>query len=542
MNLQLRILATMMVICLVAPAIAQEAPIVEAPAGSLRGIVSEGVHSFRGIPYAQAPEGDLRWRPTVPLPAWQGVYDATEFGAACVQPPAPGAIVLHQAQSEDCLFLNIWAPANAHDAPVLVWIHGGSLLIGSGNESINDGAYFAARGIMVVSINYRLGPLGWLAHPALSAESPQNISGNYGLLDQVQALRWVQQNIAAFGGNPENVTIAGESAGALSVMYLMATPQARCLFHRAIAQSAYLITMPELRNSSYADWPDAESVGASLAKQLGATDPAGLRSLDAEELVQEAGRTRYFPLGNIDGQILPSQLVNVFDSGEQAPVPILAGYNEGEIRSLRFLLPPPPADAETYTREIQSRYGDLADAFLSRYPADNIDNSMLETTRDGLYGWTAERLAAKQTAIGVASFLYYFDHGYPAADDPGYRAFHASEIPFVFGTIYSTPPRWPVIPNTPQQRRLSDAMISYWASFARDGIPSAHGEEDWRPYDLERSYMAFEEVPRLRTNPPNAYELHDAVVCRRRAQGDISWNWNVGIIASSLPPKSPECQ
>jgi para-nitrobenzyl esterase len=393
----------------------------------------------------------------------------------------------------------------------------------------------------VVSINYRLGPLGWLAHPALSAESPANVSGNYGLLDQVQALRWVQRNIEAFGGNPENVTIAGESAGALSVMYLMATPQARGLFHRAIAQSAYLITMPELRNSSYTDWPDAEAVGEALATQLGANDLAGLRSLGAEQLVQEAGRTRYFPLGNIDGQILPRQLVDVFDSGEQAPVPILAGYNEGEIRSLRFLLPPPPADAEAYTREIRTRYTDLADAFLNRYPADSIDDSMLETTRDGLYGWTAERLVATQSAIGAASFLYYFDHGYPAADEPGYRAFHASEIPFVFGTIYSTPPRWPVVPKTAQQRRLSDAMISYWASFARDGFPSAHGEESWRAYDQDRSYMAFEEVPRLRTNPPNAYELHDAVVCRRRAQGGISWNWNVGIISPTLPPESPAC-
>jgi para-nitrobenzyl esterase len=428
------------------------------------------------------------------------------------------------------------------DAPVLFWIQGGSLSIGAGNEAIYDGAHFAARGILVVSFNYRLGPLGWLAHPALSAESLRNTSGNYGLLDQIKALRWVQRNIAAFGGDPGKVTIAGESAGALSVMYLMAATEARGLFHRAIAQSAYMITMPELRNGTYSDWPDAESIGVSLASRLGAADLAQLRSMSAEAIVESAARAGYFPLGNIDGRTLRRQLVDVFDRGEQAPVPILAGFNEGEIRSLRFLLPPPPADAAAYVNEIRTRYGDLADAFLARYPADTISESMLATTRDALYGWTSERLAAKQTAIGAPSFLYYFDHGYPAADEAGYHAFHASEVPFVFGTIYSTPPLWPVVPQTAQEQRLSDAMLSYWAAFARDGIPRAQGEENWRPYDRERTYMTFEDVPQLRTGPPNGYEIHEAVVCRRRAQGGIAWHWNVGVIAPPLPPEFPECQ
>ena len=519
-----------------APAQAQ-APVVNAPAGWLRGAAGE-VRIFRGVPYARAPVGALRWRPPAPIPRWRGVRDAGEFGAACPQPPSP--FYTHASMSEDCLFLNIWAPANTRNAPVIVWIHGGSLISGAGSEAIFDGARFAERGVIVISINYRLGPLGWLAHPRLSAESPRHISGNYGLMDQILALRWVRRNIRAFGGDAHNVTIAGQSAGALSVMYLMASPDARGLFRRAIAQSAYMITMPELRNSTYADWPDAEALGLRLANHLGAADLSALRATSAQAFIEAAGRSGYFPLGAIDGRILPRQLVDVFDRGEQARVRILAGFNEGEIRSLRFLLPPPPADGATYSREIRNRYGQLANAFLARYPADAITQSMLATTRDAMYGWTAERLALRQTAIGAPSFLYYFDHGYPAAEDGGFHAFHGSELPFVFGTAALTPHYWPAIPRTAPERRLSDAMVSYWAAFARDGVPLANGEEAWRPYDRSRAYMAFEEAPHMRAGPPNGYDIHEMVVCRRRAHG-VAWNWNVGVIAPPLPPSAPEC-
>lgn len=538
-------LAAAMALCLAAPASAQDAPVINAPAGSVRGEVSGDVAVYRGIPYARPPVSELRWRPPLQLPRWRGVRDATQFGAACVQPPSSETSIYYStfpSMSEDCLFLNVWAPANAQNAPVLVWIHGGSLVSGAGSSAYYDGARLAERGIMVVSINYRLGALGYLAHPALSAESRRNISGNYGLMDQIEALRWIHRNIAAFGGNPQNVTISGESAGALSVMYLMAAPDARGLFQRAIAQSAYMISMPQLRNSTFTDMPAAEAVGVWLAGQLGATDLAGLRSMSAEAITMGAARSGYFPLGNIDGRTLRRQLTDVFDRGEQAPVPILAGFNDGEIRSLRFLLPPPPADGDTYTREIRARYGDLADAFLARYPADNIPESMLATTRDAMYGWTAERLAAKQTTLGAPSFLYYFNHGYPAADEAGLHAFHAAEIPYVFGTTASTPPRWPAVPQTPGELRLSDAMLNYWASFARDGVPRADGEEDWRPYDQARTYMAFEDAPHVRQGPPNGYEIHEAVVCRRRAHGGMSWNWNVGVISPPLPPEAPPCR
>ncbi|UPT61473.1 MAG: carboxylesterase family protein [Hyphomonadaceae bacterium JAD_PAG50586_4] len=535
----IQVLMMFAVIAFAPPASAEEGPIVDAPAGRVQGLAVGEVEIFRGIAYARAPLGDLRWRPPARMPRWRGLRDASQFGPACVQPASP--FFDYAATSEDCLFLNIWAPRNARHAPVLFWIHGGSLLNGSGSDPIFDGSRFAERGIIVVSINYRLGVLGWLAHPELSAESRAHVSGNYGLMDQIEALRWVRRNIGAFGGDLGNITIAGESAGALSVMYLMAAPEARGLFHRAIAQSGYMITMPELRSSSYADWPAAETMGAHLASHLGAVALDGLRAMDAQAIVEGVRGSGYFPLGVVDGRTLPRQLVDTFDRGEQARVPVLTGFNEGEIRSLRFLLAPAPADASSYTREIRTRYGDLAEAFLAQYPADDISESMLAATRDAMYGWTAERLAAKQAEIGAVSFLYYFDHGYPAADEAGFRAFHAAEIPFVFGTIGATPRYWPVIPQNAEEQRLSDAMLSYWTTFARNGVPGAEGEEAWRPYGLDRSYMAFEDAARMRVGPPNGYEIHEAVVCRRRARR-VTWNWNVGVIAPILPESAPGCQ
>ncbi|MAN66938.1 carboxylesterase family protein [uncultured Hyphomonas sp.] len=537
-----RVLAVILTVWGTVPACAQEASVVEAPAGSVRGVQSGETRVFRGIPYAQPPVGELRWRAPQPLPRWSGIRDATQFGAACVQPALPAGFEIQGPISEDCLFLNIWVPPNAQDVPVMVWIHGGSLVNGTGRDTLYDGTHFADEGVIVVSINYRLGALGYLSHPDLSAEAEDNISGNYGLLDQIQALRWVQNNIAAFGGDPGNVTIAGESAGGLSVVCLMAAPSARGLFDRAIAQSAYMITLPELRNSKFSDLPAAEAIGEWLLGQFGAADIQDLRSRSAETISEGAIQAGYFPLPTIDAHTLPDQLVDVFDRGEQAPVPVLAGFNEGEIRSLPILLPPAPANAAKYKEEIAARYGDRADEFLVHYPEDSISESMLATTRDAMYGWAAERLAVKQTALGAEAFLYFFDHGYPAADDGGYHAFHASEIPFVFGTMDLTPPLWPVIPETQQEQRLSDAMLSYWASFVRDGVPRAVGEPDWPPYGESRTYLAFEDRPLVRSEPPNRYELHEAVICRRRAQGGVSWNWNVGVISPPLPPPAPVCR
>lgn len=522
----------------------ESGPIANPPAGMLHGVVEGGLRVFKGIPYASPPIGDARWKAPAPMPRWEGVRPATEFGPACVQPRIPSASIYSSdplPSSEDCLSLNIWASANASHAPVVVWIHGGSFWYGAGREPLYDGTRLAQRGVVVVTINYRLGVLGWLAHPELSAESRESISGNYGLLDQVQALRWVQQNIGAFGGDPANVTIAGESAGALSVVYLMASPPARGLFAKAIAESAYMISTPELKQSKHGS-PSAEQIGLAVATALKAPGIAALRKMDAVALTNAAAAARFMPFGAIDGRVLPAQLVDVFDHGEQARVPVLAGFNSGEIRSLKILAPPAPATAGDYEKIIRNSYRDVADRFLSLYPANAMAESILATTRDALYGWTAQRLVRKQTALGQPSYLYLFDHGYPTADAAGLHGFHASELPYVFGMFDRTPPLWPKIPDTPGEARLADAMIDYWTSFARSGEPRAKTEADWPAFGAKGAYMDFTDAPHPAQNlMAGMYELQEEVVCRRRAQSDQAWNWNVGVISPPLPDRVDRC-
>ncbi len=528
-----------------APAAAQSAPVVDAPSGAVRGTEQGDIRVFRGIPYAVPPIGAMRWRPPAPMQRWAKVRDATAFGPACVQPQSKIASVYAPAAplpvSEDCLTLNIWTPKNAKNAPVFFWIHGGALVTGSSREATYDGQRMADRGVIVVSINYRLGVLGWLAHPALTAESPQHVSGNYGLLDQIAALGWVRHNIAAFGGDPGNVTIAGESAGALSVMYLLESPLARGLFAKAISESGYMVSMPELKKAMYGA-PSAEAAGQMLAGALQASDLSSLRGLDAQAITDQAAKLGYGPWGTVDGLVLPQQMVDAFDQRKQAPVPLLVGFNQGEIRSLMMLAPKPPATAADYETTIRDRYGDLADAFLKLYPTASYKESIIETTRDGLYGWTAERMARKQTAIGQPAYLYLFDHGYPAMDSAGLHAFHASELPYVFGTIDTLGPYWPKIPDTVAERGLSDAMLDYWTSFARDGRPIARNAPAWPAYDSTASYMHFVATPEPATNlMPGMFALNEEVMCRKKATGKLAWNWNVGLAAPKLPPKAAGC-
>ncbi len=518
---------------------------VNAPAGAVMGQSEGALRVFKGIPYASPPVGAARWKPPVPLTPWKGIRPAIQFGPACIQPTRHTASIYASdlgTTSEDCLTLNIWAPTGARKAPVFVWIHGGSLTSGSSKEKGYDGTRLSNRGMVVISINYRLGVLGYLAHPALSAESPVGISGNYGLLDQIEALRWIQHNVSAFGGDSHNVTIAGESAGGLSVMYLMAAPAARGLFSKAIAQSAYMISTPELKQRSNG-MPSAEESGTALAATVHAPEVAALRAMDAQTLTDAAAAAQFWPFGAVDGHVLPRQLVEVFDRGEQARVPLLAGFNSGEIRSLTILAPPPPASAAEYEKIIRDRYGDLADEFLRLYPSTNLRESIFATTRDALYGWTAERLVRKQTALGIPAYLYLFDHGYPAADDAGLHAFHASELPYVFGTFDQTPPLWPKNPDTSQERQMSDAMIDYWSSFARTGQPQAANEADWPAYGTTEAYMAFQEAPHAALHLyPGMYALHEEAGCRRRSTGDQPWNWNVGIISPKLSRENGHCR
>jgi len=528
-----------------APTNSKNSPIVKAPAGAVEGQMEGDLRVFKGIPYALPPVGSRRWQPPSPMPRWAGVRKATEFGPACFQPENPGKSIyswIPVPMSEDCLTLNIWAPAGARKAPVFFWIHGGALTTGSSRDALYDGTKLAGQGIIVVSLNFRLGVLGWLAHPELSKESPLGVSGNYALLDLIEGLKWVRQNISAFGGDPSNVTIAGESSGGLSVIYLLASPPARGLFAKAIAESAYMITTPELKNAAFG-LPSAEESGVKLAAALHAPDIAAMRAMDAAKLSMAAPAAGFAPFGAIDGQLLPHQLVEVFDKGEQAPVPLLAGFNSGEIRSLRILAPPLAASAAAYEATIRDRYGDLADEFLQLYPSTNLEESILATTRDALYGWTAQRLVRKQTALGKPSFLYLFDHGYPAADNAGLHGFHASELPYVFGTSDGTPPLWPKIPETPEETALSDAMVGYWSSFARTGRPQAAHEPDWPAFGSAGAYMAFRETPQPADHLlPGMYEFNEQVVCRRRVAGNVSWNWNVGLYSPKNPGPTAQCK
>ncbi len=525
---------------------AQMAATVDPPAGELRGATEGNLRVFKGIPYALPPVGQRRWEPPAPMPRWQGVRQATTFGPACFQPKGAALASVYweppMPMSEDCLTLNIWAPAEAHGAPVFFWIYGGALWGGASRDPLYDGRQLAERGVVVVSINYRLGPLGWLALPQLSAESPQGISGNYGLLDQIRALKWVRRNISAFGGDPANVTIAGESAGALSVMYLMVSPEARGLFAKGIVESGYMISMPSLE-ASRDGMPAAEQSGLQLAAALHAPTLAALRAMDPDKLTNAAALAQFGPWGTIDGHVFTEQMVTAFDKGDEAHVPLLAGFNSGEIRSLRILAPAAPASAAEYDAAVRARYGDLAGAFLRLYPDTHMQESILATTRDALYGWTAERLVRRQTALGLPSYLYLFDHGYAAEDAANLHGFHASELPFVFGTLDGTPPLWPPIPASPREVALSQAMLDYWTSFARTGRPQAVHQPDWPAFGSAGGYMHFTDAPHPASGlMPGMYRLNEAVVCRRLAAGNQAWNWNVGLWSPKLPPMVPQCK
>jgi para-nitrobenzyl esterase len=512
-------------------------PVAHFTCGDALGATVDGLRVLKGIPYAMPPVGQRRWRRPEPVVPWHGVRDAIVSGPACVQPSRRYGSIYDRplaATSEDCLYLDIWAPEGARDLPVLVWIHGGSFIWGAGSDPLYDGAALARRGAVVVSINYRLGVFGYLAHPELSGESPDGISGNYGLLDQIAALAWVRDNIAAVGGDPANVTVAGESAGALSVLYLLASPAARGLFAKAIAQSAYMISMPALREGCHGHVP-AEVAGERLAESLGARNVSALRALDAEDLAEAALRAGFTPLGTIDGHLLPGQLVDIFERGDQARVPLIAGFNGGEIRSLPFLIPTLPQTEKEYEDEIRRRYGSLAERFLALYGPGNLRESALASIRDALYGWTALKLAEAQKAIGALAFVYLFDHSYPAASEAGLDAFHGCELPYLFGTADRAPPLWPAVPATKAEAALSRAIGDYWISFANAAAPISEGWPAWPDHTITGRHMYFAGAPRVEADLMRGmFALADDVVRQRRNAGDVPWNWNVGV-AAPLP-------
>jgi len=521
-----------------APTAQNQATITESQ-GRLAGAVdADGVRSFKGIPYAEPPVGDKRWTAPVAAGPWKDVRDAREFGASCVQPPYPAESIYADdvpKQSEDCLSLNVWTPPHAHKEPVIVWIFGGGLVRGRTSEPIYGGTHFAEHGVVFVSINYRLGALGWLALPELSADSPRGVSGNYGLLDQIEALKWVKKNIAAFGGDPGNLTIMGESSGGLNVADLMASPLARGLFQKAIAESLGIQSAAELKQPNHG-LPSAEANGTAFEKALGAADLQALRAIDARTVAEHAG-FRGGP--NVDGWVLPHQVVDSFDRKEEALVPVLMGFNRNEIYPglIGFLPRNLPDSSAVYEEEIQKRYGDLAPEFLRLYPSSDIRGSMTAAIRDAVFGWSAERIVRDEAKAGEPSYFYFFDHGYPAAEALGFHAFHGSELPYVFGDVGKDgvlPANWPQ-PVGPKETAMSDAMTAYWTSFARTGVPKAPGQPEWPTYAPNKSYMDFEEAPKPSTNlMPGMFELNEEVMRRERRVGDQPWLGNVGVAAPVL--------
>lgn len=460
------------------PAAADDGPVVTTRYGKVRGQAGQSANSYLGIPYAAPPVGELRWKPPSPPARWSGVRDATEPGNPCMQQPSDtpwGDLAGPGTPSEDCLYLNVYTPTrrSLRKRPVMVWIHGGGFTIGSG--AFYDGGVLAAKGdVVVVNFNYRLGAFGYFAHPDLAKESPHGLSGNYGLLDQQAALRWVRENIAAFGGDPGNVTIFGESAGGGSVCHNLVSPRSAGLFHRAIAQSGCGFTLPTQA--------EQERSGAAWAGSLGCTDVACLRGKSAEEVLTAATSptARWTP--NVDGKVLPRQVTEALERGRFHRVPILQGTTADEGRltvATTYDLAGRRLTAEEFPAAVRAIYGDRTDEILARYPlsdygtpAEALGAILTDSQFACLQSRTA-RLAAKHTRSYQYEFadrnaMDYLD--LPISFPIG--APHGSEIRYVFGNVS----------GTPAQNALADRMLKYWTNFARTGIPYAVGAPRWKRF------------------------------------------------------------
>ncbi len=505
--------------------------------------------TFKDIPYALPPVGRRRWMPPVPAPAWRGLRPASSFGPACIQRRSdPGSFYPNApaSQSEDCLSLNVWAPWPAADAPVIVWIHGGNLIQGSGAQY--DGTALATRGVVLVTINYRMDIFGYFSHRELTAESANHSSGNYGTLDQIEALRWVRRNIAAFGGNPANVTIMGESAGALSVTHLMASPLATGLFQRAIAESAYLPPIPELREGRFG-LPAAEQAGAALAAAANAPTLHALRTLDPQSLLEASERTHFVTQSVVDGWVQPREILETFEQGREQHVPLIIGFNRDEARSFvgyPGVVPPIPPDAATYEKLIRCRYGDLSDSYLTVYPAAHPKDSVFAAIRDAFYGWAAEKLA-REHSKRAPTWLYRFDHVTAPAAVKELGAYHASELQFVFGDVGGHAPSWLNFlgsPQRPSDVKMSAVIMDYWVTFARNGRPDPGGQPTWVPFDAEtEAQMAFHDGAAVSSAHLEAgmFGLHEEVVARRRRAGDMPWFINNVGLGAPEPETGINC-
>jgi para-nitrobenzyl esterase len=455
--------------------------------GRLIGITTDGVRSFRGIPYAAPPVGNLRWRPPQPSPMWEKPLDASTFGPECPQTQYPdGSVYIRPMRplSEDCLTLNVWTTAKAGDnRPVFVWIHGGALTRGSSISDVRDGVPLAKRGIVLVSVNYRLGALGYLAHPELTAESPQHASGNYGVLDQIASLKWVQRNIAAFGGDPAKVTIGGESAGSWSVNTLVASPLAKGLFIRAIGESGGRFAGTPWLREDRPGMPSAENVGLALAKAVGATTLKDLRALPAEKLLDVPGfRTQE----TVDGWVLPAEARTIFLERRHNNVPVIVGQNLNEMTSLSGTRGM-PTDMEGYRQRIRAQFGDLAGEFDRAYgvkSAQDIQDALLASARDTVFSVHMRAWARAAVNSDSKAYLYLWSHVPPSPRSRELGAFHASELPYVFNALKSGDAREAGFAWTAADQQLADQISSYWVNFITTGNPNGKDLPVWPAYDL----------------------------------------------------------
>jgi para-nitrobenzyl esterase len=509
---------------------------VKIDSGMITGLTvgaNNDVRAYKGIPFAAPPVGPLRWRAPQPVKAWAGERACTEFGASCPQPNLLERIYGQKLgpTSEDCLYLNVWTAAKkpTDKLPVMVWIHGGGYTMGSGATLAYDGAAFARQGVVLVTINYRLGPFGWLAHPQLSKESPRNSSGNYGLLDQIAALEWVKRNIAAFGGDAGRVTIFGESAGAGSVCYLMASPLARGLFHRVIAESGSAFGANRHLREAWYGQESAEKLGERVAREMGgdpAADPiAALRAKSAEEILNGSNvatssffgsdGNRFAPI--VDGWVIPDDPGAIFATGKQANVPLMVGTNadEGSI----FVLALPLTSVEAYRALARRVYGAHTDEVLALYPAADageIRSALSRNITDSFFVAGARYFAETVSKVNNQTFVYHFTH---VSSDPRRRmlgAFHASEIPYVFMTqdIVNT------ATYDDKEHGLARVMSAYWAQFAATGDPNGAGRPVWPKYDAAADqYMEFGDAIAVKANlRKTAVDLFERIAQERRGK------------------------
>ena len=482
------------------------------PSGKLMGMVSErsaSVFVFKSIPYAIAPIGARRWTYAEAHPGWQGVRDATRFSPACVQHPYPeGSFFSRSSEpnSEDCLYLNVWSSMpEDRKLPVMVWIHGGSLTRGSGSNTVYDGGELAKKGVVLVTINYRLGAFGYMAHPELSAETVSKSSGNYGTSDQIQALRWVHENIAAFGGDANNVTIFGESAGSWSVNHLVSSPAAAGLFHRAIGQSGgQFRRLPELRSGHQS----AESRGVALQVKLKVGSIAAMRQLDTDSILRADDGSSYRAI--VDGRIIPDQLYEIFEQGDFNQVPVMLGYNAEEGTTLGALQRVPKSKEE-YSKFIVQRFGDNAQNVMAFYPAENIRGSMLALYSDAGFGWNAHFWASRSDQHSVNAYLYYFTRQ-PLGPELG--AFHGAEILYAFNNVKHTPNFGSAV-----DLELAELMSDQWVNFATYGTPNDAKKKRWPTYSADtKPYM---ELGKQGAQPreglmAKSYELFEGIYQKER--------------------------